>query len=61
MSFMGKKKPLSTDAKIALLSLVFGAGISGILQLITEPDNLALAIAVIGILAVGGYFLLTRT
>ena len=58
---MGKKKPLSTDAKIALLSLVFGAGISGILQLITEPDNLALAIAVIGILAVGGYFLLTRT
>lgn len=61
MSFMGKKRPLSTDAKIALLSLVFGAGISGILQLITEPDNLALAIAVIGILAVGGYFLLTRT
>ena len=58
---MGKKRPLSTDAKIALLSLVFGAGISGILQLITEPDNLALAIAVIGILAVGGYFLLTRT
>ena len=61
MSFLGKKKPLSTDAKLALLSLVFGAGISGILQLITEPDNLALAIAVIGILAVGGYFLLTRT
>lgn len=58
---MGKKRPLSTDAKIVLLSLVFGAGISGILQLITDPNNLALAIAVIGIWVVGGYFLLTKT
>ncbi len=50
-------KPLSLESKKTLTLFVFGLCIRGLFGLISDPNNYALAISVVGVLLIGGYYL----